>query len=1019
MADEVTSGAENNIDTLRIDIDVSAEDSKEQIDSFYDSVEKIQPLLTKMGNSMAKFEKSLGNLDVAKLKELASAAEKFGSINLSGLTIPQSHQKSKEKQQTDIYKDLLYPEKENIPFATEEAREKAKHNFLYSPEWKLEDQPKVAIGITPPDDDEIFTWTEAEAAMHKTGQTTEQIQAEIDKIIQSSEKASNEFEKWDEHLGSAYSKAKLISTSTDLKTGKETQTYQYKEFGGSTTTYKVVNGYIEKIDEKTAAAAKSAQKFNNIWSSIGHVLKYRAISTAINLISNGLSEGIKNVALFDSKFNETISNIITKSNTLSNQIGASAAELVTSLAPLVNQVLGFFTYITDGLTQLFALLNGEKEYNKAVDNAYDFAKSLKKAYSGIGIDELNILSTSTEGQDANKMFEKTKISGWDIAGSVAGIAAIATSFSTIKKSINGVKMGKDFLSLISTIKGNDISKVTKMTSAIGKGISALVLLGASFVTSKKAGEEFANVVAGTGNGSVATGLLSLVGGVAAGAGGGALIGGPIGAVIGGLGSLVTAVVSWAKEADKIARDKTIADFFGKQKISIDNAKDALDGFYSSLVNGDVSAAVDNLKTLEKSVESAKNEVDKALLRLEYRDELSSDDITNIADAFEELAEASKKLAESRSDVVLDTLSQSLSLVSGEKAQQITEWMKEVAGASDKVASDIDAIQEKINRVTSGEIVGESAKQVFQEAQQFYDEMLDRELDVVFSGGINLGGTEEEVKANIESLKKQAETAKAEYEDYYNTVKEAADELYKMGGISKEAYEGVLSTTDLKLSDVITKIDDKLAEILSTSLEEYVRNLASKSYEATGKSWDASDMLEEMKKYSEFGWFQKWIWNADRNTDFEKNFNDSYSAALNVSKFVDYLLNEYADVAEITEEQAYAFIEELLKKKGFASGGFPTVGDLFIANEAGPELVGTIGGRTAVANTDQIDKGIANGVAQANIGVISAIERLIAVSERIADKDNTVIIGDDVIGSANTRYQRNRGRTMNGEYANAY
>lgn len=43
--------------------------------------------------------------------------------------------------------------------------------------------------------------------------------------------------------------------------------------------------------------------------------------------------------------------------------------------------------------------------------------------------------------------------------------------------------------------------------------------------------------------------------------------------------------------------------------------------------------------------------------------------------------------------------------------------------------------------------------------------------------------------------------------------------------------------------------------------------------------------------------------------------------------------------------------------GFADGGFPTKGDLFIANEAGPELVGTMGGRTAVANNDQITSGI--------------------------------------------------------------
>ena len=46
---------------------------------------------------------------------------------------------------------------------------------------------------------------------------------------------------------------------------------------------------------------------------------------------------------------------------------------------------------------------------------------------------------------------------------------------------------------------------------------------------------------------------------------------------------------------------------------------------------------------------------------------------------------------------------------------------------------------------------------------------------------------------------------------------------------------------------------------------------------------------------------------------------------------------------------------------YASGGFPDAGQLFIANEAGPELVGTINGRTAVANNDQITTAIYDAV----------------------------------------------------------
>ena len=63
---------------------------------------------------------------------------------------------------------------------------------------------------------------------------------------------------------------------------------------------------------------------------------------------------------------------------------------------------------------------------------------------------------------------------------------------------------------------------------------------------------------------------------------------------------------------------------------------------------------------------------------------------------------------------------------------------------------------------------------------------------------------------------------------------------------------------------------------------------------------------------------------------------------------------------------------LPRVRGFASGGFPTAGQLFLARESGAELVGTMNGRTAVANNDQIVSGIANGVEEANEPLMGAV-----------------------------------------------
>lgn len=56
----------------------------------------------------------------------------------------------------------------------------------------------------------------------------------------------------------------------------------------------------------------------------------------------------------------------------------------------------------------------------------------------------------------------------------------------------------------------------------------------------------------------------------------------------------------------------------------------------------------------------------------------------------------------------------------------------------------------------------------------------------------------------------------------------------------------------------------------------------------------------------------------------------------------------------------------------ADGGFVDQGQLFIAREAGAEMVGSIGRRTTVANNDQIVDGITYGVREANDDVVTAI-----------------------------------------------
>ena len=70
---------------------------------------------------------------------------------------------------------------------------------------------------------------------------------------------------------------------------------------------------------------------------------------------------------------------------------------------------------------------------------------------------------------------------------------------------------------------------------------------------------------------------------------------------------------------------------------------------------------------------------------------------------------------------------------------------------------------------------------------------------------------------------------------------------------------------------------------------------------------------------------------------------------------------------------------------YEGGGFPDLGQMFIAREAGPELVGSIGRRTAVANNDQIVESVSRGVYQAVVQAMGSSRGDQVVEAKVNDK----------------------------------
>lgn len=95
------------------------------------------------------------------------------------------------------------------------------------------------------------------------------------------------------------------------------------------------------------------------------------------------------------------------------------------------------------------------------------------------------------------------------------------------------------------------------------------------------------------------------------------------------------------------------------------------------------------------------------------------------------------------------------------------------------------------------------------------------------------------------------------------------------------------------------------------------------------------------------------------------------------------------LSSVAESAARGLDRARKKIRGFATGGYPKSGELFWARENGtPEMVGKMGGNTAVANNDQIVSGIASGVSSANAESNALLREQNELLRRLLQKEFT-------------------------------
>lgn len=263
--------------------------------------------------------------------------------------------------------------------------------------------------------------------------------------------------------------------------------------------------------------------------------------------------------------------------------------------------------------------------------------------------------------------------------------------------------------------------------------------------------------------------------------------------------------------------------------------------------------------------------------------------------------------------------------------------------------------------------------------------------------------------------------KAWWGDKYVTLKAAVQE--KVDG-ALDKVKGAWNAIKDKVSTLTADAKEKAAGALAALKSRWTAikdSKAVKTLEQTGKdiidkakkSWDAIKSGQATKTLKEKGKSAiekvSRIWNKIKDREVTQTLKQEGTKAFNkVKKAWDGLTDKKISVSLITDAvksgikliidwinkyiigainkikvsipkwvpkiggKDFGFNLKTIAMPKFATGGFPEQGQYFLAREKGPELVGTIGNKTAVANNNQIVQSVSDGVFNALNPVLTQV-----------------------------------------------
>lgn len=762
---------------------------------------------------------------------------------------------------------------------------------------------------------------------------------------------------------------------------------------------------VQSVATVMGAVVKSAfggiaTKLRNSQKMFAKRIAYRVLNAVISAVTTSFRDGVNAVYQYskamDGRLANSLDSLASSFNYLKGSLGAMVAPLINLVAPAIELLIDKFVDLLNIANQVFARLSGATtwtratkvatEYAAAADGATAANKRLKKSL--LGIDEINALQDNSSnggggasGGDASAYaFEEVPLDTAYVDGIIDKLKDILWYVGAIALGIKAWDIAKALGNALKLFPKLSNLNVGAFAAGVTLTVTGLVIMVKGIVDIVANGVNWQNFAETLGGG----GLLVAGGALIGKAFGSALIGGAVGMIIAGIGIAFAGIwdaikngLDWLSGLLIPTGTTLMGTGIGLLIGSAAGPWGALIGLAVGLITDLTILIVQNWDTIVSWCKQALSDIGQFFVNLwdgicevwsVVADWFDTYVIQPVGNFFAGLWEGISSAASTCWNAIVEFFSPAV------------EWFSELFGSIWQTISDIFY---DIGVIASG--CWEIIKKVWSIVSSWFNEKVIQPVSTFFS---NLWT----------SVKNWAVKAWEGIKSVFSTIGNWINEkvIQPVGNFFSNLWTGFVNKAKAAwegVKSVFSKVADFFGDIFSKAWAKVV-----KVFSIAGEIFvDIKNGIVEAFKKVVNGII------TGINKVVSVPFN-GINSALQWLKNVNILgLTPFSSLKTINVPQIPLLAE----------GGLVNAGQMFIAREAGAELVGNIGRQTAVMNNEQIVESVSQGVADANAEQNALLREEISILRKLLDKDTnvTAYVGTGSLIGGLERKNRRDGKTI--------